>query len=362
MKTISQDLENLGFSEWFQERLDSRKLDDFQLARVTTVYGESYVVTDGKQDITAEITGKIMFSAESPLDYPTVGDWVYIQNFDENSLAIIHEVFERKSILKRKRKGKSVEFQSIAANIDYALIVQSLDSDYNIRRFERYLVMAREGGIEPVFLLSKSDLLSDEEIDEKKAEILGSYPDMQIIAFSNKEDTNLSKVKNLLVPGKTFCLIGSSGVGKTSLLNKILGEDRFATKEVRGKDHKGKHTTTNRQLLKLENGAMMIDTPGMRELGNIAVEAGIEEVFDDITELETLCKFRNCSHKQEKGCAILEALEEGTISKERYQNYLKMLKESEHYETSYLEKRKKFKAQGKLYKSIQQKNRKNKGN
>lgn len=355
------NLENLGFGKWFRDRLDKTKLNDFQLARVTTVYGESYVVTDGENDVTAEITGKIMFAAESPLDYPTVGDWVYIQNLDENSLAIIHEVFERKSILKRKRKGKSVEFQSIAANIDYALIVQSLDSDYNIRRFERYLVMAREGGIQPVFLLSKSDLLSKTEIDEKKAEIRESNPDMQIIAFSNKEETNLSEVKDLLLSGKTFCLIGSSGVGKTSLLNKILGEDRFATKEVRDKDHKGKHTTTNRQLLKLENGSMIIDTPGMRELGNIAVETGIEEVFEDIAELETLCKFSDCSHTQETGCAILEALAEETISQERYQNYLKMLKESEHNETSYLEKRKKFKAQGKLYKSIQQKNRKNKG-
>jgi ribosome biogenesis GTPase len=361
MKTISKELENLGFSEWFQDRLQQSKLNDFQLARVTTVYGESYVVTDGEQDITAEITGKIMFSAESPLDYPTVGDWCFIQNLDENSLAIIHEVFERKSILKRKRKGKSIEFQSIAANIDYALIVQSLDSDYNIRRFERYLVMAREGGIQPVFLLSKSDLLSETEIDEKKAEIRESNPDLQIISFSNKEETNLNEVKNLLLPGKTFCLIGSSGVGKTSLLNKILGEDRFATREIKRKDNKGKHTTTNRNLIKLENGAMIVDTPGMRELGNIAVEAGIEEVFDDITELETLCKFSNCSHKQEKGCAILEALEEETISQERYQNYLKMLKESEHNETSYLEKRKKFKAQGKLYKSIQKNNRKNKG-
>ena len=186
------DLENLGFSKWFQEKLDISKLNDFQLARVTTVYGESYVITDGKHDITAEITGKIMFSAESPLDYPTVGDWCFIQHFDENSLAIIHEVFERKSILKRKRAGRSVEFQSIAANIDYALIVQSLDSDYSIRRFERYLVMAREGGIQPVFLLSKSDLLSEAEIDEKKAEILESNPDMQVIAFSNKDETNLN--------------------------------------------------------------------------------------------------------------------------------------------------------------------------
>lgn len=357
---MNEDLENLGFDDWFQKKLDLSKLNDFQLARVTTVYGENYLITNGKRDVTAEITGKIMFSAESSLDFPTVGDWCFIQHFDENSLAIIHEIFERKSILKRKRAGKSVEFQSIAANIDYALIVQSLDSDYSIRRFERYLVMAREGRIQPVFLLSKSDLLSEEEIAQKKAEVLESNPDIQVIAFSNKEGTNLNEVENLLLPGKTFCLIGSSGVGKTSLLNKILGEDRFTTKEVREKDSKGKHTTTNRQLLILENGAMIIDTPGMRELGNIAVETAISETFDEIVELETSCKFSNCSHTQEKGCAILEALEEGTISAERHQNYLKMLKESEHNETSYLEKKKKNKGLGKLYKSVQKQNRKNK--
>lgn len=358
---MNEDLENLGFGKWYRDKLDSSKLNDFQLARVTTVYGENYVITNGKRDITAEITGKIMFSAESPLDFPTVGDWVYYQHLDENSLAIIHEIFERKSILKRKRVGKSVEFQSIAANIDCALIVQSLDSDYNIRRFERYLVMAREGRIQPVFLLSKSDLLTEAEIDQKKAEILESNPDIQVIAFSNKQGTNLNEIENLLVSGKTFCLIGSSGVGKTSLLNKILGEDRFATREIKRKDNKGKHTTTTRHLLMLENGAMIVDTPGMRELGNIAVETAINETFDEIVELETNCKFSNCSHTQEKGCAILEALKEGTVLQDRYQNYLKMLKESEHNETSYLEKKKKNKGLGKLYKSVQKQNRKNEG-
>ncbi|MCW5960511.1 MAG: ribosome small subunit-dependent GTPase A [Pyrinomonadaceae bacterium] len=333
-------------------------MDDFGIARVATVYGENYSVTNGEREFIAEITGKIMFSAESPLDYPTVGDWCYVQQFDGNSLAIIHEIFERKSILKRKRAGKSVEFQSIAANIDYALIVQSLDADYNIRRFERYLVMAREGRIEPILLLSKSDLLSEAEIEEKKAEILETNPKINVVAFSNKAETNLDAVKNLLLPGKTFCLIGSSGVGKTSLLNKLLGEDRFATREIKQKDSKGKHTTTNRHLLKLKSGAMIIDTPGMRELGNIAVEAAIAESFDDITELETSCKFSNCSHTQEKGCAILSALADDVFSQERYENYLKILKESQHNKTSYAEKRKKSKGLGKLYRSIQKSNRK----
>ncbi len=353
MKANFKDLESLGFSSWFQNELDSSKLSDFQLARVTTVHKESFFVTNGENETYAEITGKLMFSAETPLDFPTVGDWCYVQYLDENSPAIIHGILPRKSILKRKTSGKKIEFQAIAANIDTALIVQSLNADFNPRRLEGYLVMAREGNIEPVFLLSKSDLLPADEINQKKDEILKLNPDIQVIAFSNTEDSGLEKIENLLLPGKTFCLLGSSGVGKTSLLNNLLGEERLKTKEIREKDDKGKHATTNRQLLMLKNGAMIIDTPGMRELGNIGVDSGINEIFDEIAGLEKQCRFNDCSHTQEAGCAILQALETGVISRERYQNYVKMLRESERNEMSLLEKRKRNQQLGKLYKSVQ---------
>lgn len=353
-------LQDLGLDDWFENELDSSKLEHFQLARVTSVHKESYTITNGEYEVYAEVTGKLMFSADSSLDFPTVGDFCYVQILDGN-LAIVHEIFPRKSILKRKTAGKKIEFQAIASNIDYALIVQSLNADFNLRRLERYLVMVREGNIEPVFLLSKSDLLSEAEVAQKTNEIYREIEDATVFAFSNETKNGLSEIEGFLTEGKTFCLLGSSGVGKTSLLNNLVGKDVFATKAIRVKDDKGKHATTNRQLLKLENGAMIIDTPGMRELGNIGVDAGIGEVFEDIAELETLCKFSDCSHTQEVGCAILEALENDELSQERFQNYVKMQKESEHYEMSYLEKRKKFKAQGKLYKTIQQHNRKNKG-
>ncbi len=355
-----ENLENLGFDVWFQNEADESKSEDFKIARVTSVHKESYTITDGEHEIYAEVTGKLMYSAESSLDFPTVGDFCYVQILDKD-LAIIHEVFPRKSILKRKTAGKKVEFQAIGANIDFAFIVQSLNADFNLRRLERYLVMVREGNITPVFLLSKSDLLTESEIAQKTNEIYREVEDAKVFAFSNETKAGLAEIKDFLTSGKTFCLLGSSGVGKTSLLNNLVGKDVFATKEIREKDDKGRHATTHRQLLKLENGALIIDTPGMRELGNIGVEAGLEEVFEDIAELETLCKFRDCTHTQETGCAVLEALDAGSLSEERFQNYIKMQKESEHYEMSYLEKRKKFKAQGKLYKSIQEHKRKTKG-
>ncbi len=358
---MNNNLKNLGFDSWFQDQLNKSKLEQFQIARITSVHKESYSVTNGDHEIYAEVTGKLMFSADSPMDFPTVGDFCFVQILDDNSLAIIHEILPRKSILKRKTAGKKVEFQAIGANIDFAFIVQSLNADFNLRRLERYLVMVREGNIEPVFLLSKCDLLDENEVHQKINEIYREIPDAQVFAFSNETNDGLAEIKNLLATGKTFCLLGSSGVGKTTLLNNLLGKELLATKEIREKDDKGKHTTTNRQLLILENGSMIIDTPGMRELGNIGVESGINEVFEDIAELETQCKFNDCSHAQEIGCAILEALENGELSEERYQNYVKMQKESEHYEMSYLEKKKKYKELGKLYKSVQKHNRKNKG-
>jgi ribosome biogenesis GTPase len=352
------DLRTLGLNNWFKKRLDQDKLTEYKLARVTAVNKESYIIRGEANEARAELTGKRMYSASSPLDYPTVGDWVYVQYFDDDSFAVIHEVISRKAILKRKTSGNRIEFQLIAANIDTAFIMQSLDSNYNLQRLERYLVVINESNIRPIILLSKSDLLPQSEINEKLSEIQKRMPDVMTISFSNLSSSGVDAVSKLLVEGETFCLLGSSGVGKTTLLNKLIGEEVFDTQTIREKDSKGRHTTSRRQLTVLDNGAILIDTPGMRELGAFSVESGIDTTFNEITELSKQCRFTNCSHAQEEGCAVLAALNKGTIPEKRYENFMKMSKESKYYSMSYLEKRQKDKNFGKMIKSVMKNHKK----
>ncbi|MBF0573155.1 MAG: ribosome small subunit-dependent GTPase A [Desulfamplus sp.] len=348
------NLNKLGFNKWFSDNIDSSKSANYEIARVTAVNKESFQIRSKEKDVFAEVTGKLLFDADSPIDFPTVGDFVYAQFYDNDSFAIIHEIIPRKSILKRKTAGKKTDFQLIAANIDIAFIIQSFGADYNLRRLERYLVMVNDGNIEPVVLLSKSDLAADIERDKKSADIKALMPNIHIIEFSNITHYGINKIKDMLMPEKTFCLLGSSGAGKTTLLNNLINDYVFETNEVREKDGKGRHTTTRRQLISLENGAMIIDTPGMRELGNIAVSEGINETFNEIADLSEQCLYKNCSHTNENGCAILQALKEGIISEERYQNFARMSKETAYNEMSYFEKRKKDKNFGKLCKSVMQ--------
>jgi ribosome biogenesis GTPase len=349
--SLMNNLENLGYSSWLDDKLDPKQAMH-EIARVVSVHKESYLISKGGEEVFAELSGNLMYSADSVLDLPTTGDWVYADFFDDDSHAIIYGLMPRRTLLKRKSVGKKVDFQLVAANVDVAFIVQSLNENFNLRRLERYLVMVNAAGIRPVILLSKCDLVSELEMNTLKAEALSIAPDVEVLALSSVSQQNISVLLGALKAGETYCLLGSSGVGKTTLLNCILGDGVFKTGSVSKIESKGRHTTTARQLVQLENGAIILDTPGMRELGAISVDEGLNDTFSDIIEMTQQCRFSNCSHTNEKGCAVLSAIEADELLGARYQSYLKMKKESDFNEMSYLEKKTKDKNFGKMIKSV----------
>jgi ribosome biogenesis GTPase len=342
------ELTDLGYDAWFQQKRDELQRPDLSVSRITRVDRDRYLVRNEKDEIQAEPTGKLLFSIDSSQELPSVGDWALVQYYNDGSLAIIHELLPRRTFLRRKAAGKNVDYQIIASNIDYALIVQSCDQNFNLRRLERYLVMANDGHIEPIILLSKSDLISMQDLELLVSEISQAHINVTVIAFSNKTVDGLLKVQQILQKGKTYCLLGSSGVGKTTLLNHLLGREEFETNPVREKDSRGRHTTSRRQLTVLDDGALLVDTPGMRELGMIADTSVIADSFSDIQQLSESCRFNDCSHTTEVGCAILQSMKDGELEEERYRSYLKLIKESEFHQMSYAERRKKDKQFGRM--------------
>ncbi len=332
--------------------IDKKLLSDFSVGLICAVHKNSYLVYFGGNPLRGELSGRMQFSAESALDYPTVGDYVYFQITDDQTALIIHELIPRYSVLKRKVAGKQIDYQLLGANIDIAFIMQSLDQNFNINRLDRYLVMINEAGITPRILLSKADLQTEREIEQKIILISESYPDVEVIAFSNVDRQGLNSVKNMLVQDQTYCLLGSSGVGKTTLLNQLIGKNLLVTEAVRDKDGRGRHTTSARQLIFLANGARIIDTPGMRELGNFGNEQGLSGTFAEIESFAENCRFKNCSHEHEIGCAVLNAVANGELAQQQFDNYLKMRREAAHYDRSYLEQRQRGKEFGKMYKAV----------
>lgn len=350
--SITLDLKYLGLTDWLKAQLSPGEFFEDNLARIVAVNKDSYHIRNKDREMLANLTGKIVYGAESNLDLPTVGDWVQVEYFNDHTLAIIRKILPRKSLLKRKMAGKQIDYQLIAANIDIAFIVQSLDFNFNIPRLERYLTMVNDSNIQPVILLSKQDLTTPELLAQKIAEITGMNHSYPIIGFSNNTGAGLEEIKALIKPGLTYCLLGSSGVGKTTLLNRLIGEDVYVTQGVREKDSRGRHATARRHLTVLEGGGLIIDNPGMRELGNFEVHAGLTETFADIQKWGQSCRFNNCTHTNEPGCSVLEALRHGDLDEGHYQNYLKLKKETEHYEMSYIERRKKDKKFGKMCKQV----------
>jgi ribosome biogenesis GTPase len=354
------ELGDLGFDNWFEEKRKGLEAPDCAIARVTRVDKDRYLVRNEYNEVQAEPTGKLLFSADSSQDLPCVGDWVFVQYHNEGALAIIHDLFPRRTFLRRKSAGNKVDYQMIASNIDVAFIMQSCDLNFNLRRMERYLVMVNEGHVQPIVLLSKSDLVSVEELEKQMREIRDARIDARIIAFSSRTEIGLETVKQSLQKGKTYCLLGSSGVGKTTLLNHLLGCEAFETNPIREKDSRGRHTTSRRQMTVLDNGALLVDTPGMRELGLMGVGASIDDSFSDIHELSKHCRYKDCTHSVEVGCAILDAVQTGSLGEARYQSYMKLVKESQFHEMTYVERRKKDKDFGRMVKTAVQQLKKRK--
>ena len=323
------------------------------VARVIAEYKEAYRVKSATGEYLAKITGKQKFNTLSREGYPAVGDWVAITELDKER-AIINRILPRKTILRKKYSNKQ-ESQIIATNIDVAFIIESVDRDYNLNRFERYFVLAKDGNIKPAIVLNKIDLISDIELNLKINQIKDRFNNVDIIPTSVITERGLDELTRYIMNGKTYCFLGSSGVGKSSLINKLLGKNVIRTEEISHRTKRGKHTTTTREMYFLGNGGIVIDNPGTREVGMVDSSVGIEDVFSEIFALSKKCKYADCKHINEPNCAVLNAVKSKELNKNKYLNYVKLKKEDEHYGMTKLEKRRKNRQFGKfIKKSLEQ--------
>jgi len=352
-------LEDLGYNIDLENYRKDQNLDSFGVGRVISEHKERYIVKTTEKEYEAEIIGNLRFSSFKRSDFPAVGDWVAISEYDENKV-LIHSVFPRKTIIERQAVGKQGEKQIIATNIDYAFIVQAVDRDFNINRIERYLTICYTSNVKPIIILNKIDLINDIELTKLISEVQERVKQVPVITISNETLKGIEQLKERIAKGKTYCLLGSSGVGKSTLLNNLSGKNLMKTNAISTSTNKGRHVTSHRELIVLEQGGIIIDNPGIREVGIADSVGGLEKTFGKIVELSKNCKFKDCTHTTEIDCAIITAVESGEIDKSFYENYLKMEREKEHFESTVAEKRKKDKDFGKMVKQFKNLKKSNK--
>ncbi len=313
-----------GWCSRFQQAFDALAEPGLEPARVAREDRDRYLVLTATGEREAVLAGRLRHEAEHALDLPAVGDWVAVRDPGDGD-AVIAAVLPRASAFVRKRAGETSEEQVVAANVDTVFVVAGLDGDFNVRRIERYLAAGWESGAQPVVVLNKSDLAQD--LDAVRAEVEAVAVGVPVVAVSALERDGLESLAPWLVPGATVALLGSSGVGKSTLLNALLGEERQATAEVREDDSRGRHTTARRELVALPGGALLIDTPGMRELALWGDAEGLDVAFPDVAALAEGCRFRDCRHEGEPGCAVREAVERGALDLARLESWHKLQRE-----------------------------------
>ncbi len=345
--TNNSTLKKLGFHPNLETYRKEQKWEALEVGRVISEHKGRYQVKTVNGEVEATLLGKLIFVAKNRLDFPAVGDWVAINVYDEDK-ALIHAIYPRQSIVVREytKQRMGGEKQVIGTNIDYGFIIQAVDRDYNLNRIERYLTICNAANIPSIIILNKIDLIDEEQLQAIVTELRERVKEEPIVCISNETQAGIEELRTYMQEGKTYCLLGSSGVGKSTLTNSLMGKAVMSTGAINAYLSRGKHVTSHRELHVLESGGIIIDNPGMRMVGIADAESGLESTFDQITALTKQCKFNDCTHIHEVGCAIIHAIIEDELDLDAYENFLKLEREAVRFKRKALKNLKKANGKG----------------